>query len=198
MVWSRARFALCLSACSDRVLRASACDRRVWSCATQERALSRTAASARSSTRYMQKERPGSVKVRPITAIERAASLSAAVRVTCTTADDRTVRLWPCASRLCSHACRTRVIMHDPRCHSHGSSWLAAWCARHGRAQCPCARVRHGVRVARGRCWPAWRPSMWCAHDPWCCWHSVAILPFPSLALAGCAVALRGARIARR
>ena len=43
----------------------------------------------------MQKERPQYIKVRPRSAIQRAPSLGAAVRIVCTTADDRTVRLRP-------------------------------------------------------------------------------------------------------
>ena len=54
---------------------------------------------ARLTMSYMQKDRPQSVKVRPITAIERAPSLGAARRIAFKTADDRTVQLWPCATQ---------------------------------------------------------------------------------------------------
>ena len=165
MRWPYSSVALTSAASIACVLRAGVCGRVALSCATQETTLSKAAATIRPRRRCMQKERPESVKVRPITAIERAADLSAAVRVMCTTADDRTVRLWPCASRVCSHACRAWLS-----CMTRAATAMAAHGWPHGSRvrvarECPCARVR----VARGRCWPAWRPSMWCAHDLWCC-----------------------------
>ena len=53
------------------------------------------AATVRPTTRCMQKEKLELIKVRPRTAIERAASLSTAAHVACTTADDLIVRLQP-------------------------------------------------------------------------------------------------------
>ena len=64
------------------MLRAGVCGRLAREFASQETQLSRSAATTRSSRRCMQKERPQSIKVRPRSAIERAPSLGAAVRVT--------------------------------------------------------------------------------------------------------------------
>ena len=81
-----------ISACSDRVLRASACDRRVWSCTNQERPLLKTAAIPHVLTKYMQKERHQSLKVRSRTAIKRAPSLHTTACIACTMAHDLTVQ----------------------------------------------------------------------------------------------------------
>ena len=57
----------------------------------------------------MQKEMHQSVKVRRITAIKRAPSLSVAVRIACTTADDRTVRLRPLTTQAVAATLAGRV-----------------------------------------------------------------------------------------
>ena len=69
----------------------------------------------------MQKERPESVKVLRTTAMERAPSLGAAIRIACTTADDRTVRLWPCATQTVQPRLQDVQSMYYPRYHSHAS-----------------------------------------------------------------------------
>ena len=99
MYWPLLSVALTSAACFAQVLRGGMCSRRAWSCALQERPLSTTEATTRPSMRCMQKDRRQSVKVRPRTAIERAPSLGAAARIAFTTAGDRTVRLWPCATQ---------------------------------------------------------------------------------------------------
>ena len=107
--WPFSCVALTSAACCARVLRDDACDRRVWSRAAQERSLSAAAATTRASTRCMQKEKPHSIKVRPRTAIERAASLSTAAHVACTTADDRIVRLRPLMTQAVAASLAGRV-----------------------------------------------------------------------------------------
>ena len=57
----------------------------------------------------MQKEMAQSIKLRPRTAIERAASLSTGARVACTTADDRTVRLRPLTTQAVAATLAGRV-----------------------------------------------------------------------------------------
>ena len=74
----------------------------------------------------MQKERSQSIKVRPRSAIERAPSLGAAVRIACATANDRTVRLWPCLPQNTQPCLQGVKSVRGSRCHSHGLSWIAA------------------------------------------------------------------------
>ena len=76
---------------------------------------------ARPTMSYMQKDRSQSVKVRPITAIERAPSLGAAARIAFKTGDDRTVRLWPCATQAMNPRLQGVQSMYFSRYHSHGS-----------------------------------------------------------------------------
>ena len=83
----------------------------------------------------MKKEMPQSIKVRPRSAIERAPSLGAAVRVTCTTADDRTVRLRPHMPQNTQPRLQSVESVRALCCRSHGASWLAVWSSRHGRAR---------------------------------------------------------------
>ena len=96
----------------------------------------------------MQKDRLQSVKVRPRTAIERAPSLGAAARIAFKTADDRTVRLWPCTTQTMQLRLQGVQIMYSPRYHSHSSSlWLAACSSWYGRARVLACSPR--ARVAR-------------------------------------------------
>ena len=90
------------------------CGRCMWSYATQERPLLTTAGTTRPGASYMQKDRPQSVKVRPITAIERAPSLSAATRIAFAMADDQNVRLWPCATQTMHSSLQGGQIVYCP------------------------------------------------------------------------------------
>ena len=78
----------------------------------------------------MQKDRPQFVKVRSRTATERAPSLGAAVRIAFMTPDDRTVRLWPCATQAMNPRLQDVQSVPYPRFHRHGGPWLAAWSSR--------------------------------------------------------------------
>ena len=85
----------------------------------------------------MQKEVPESSKVRPRTAIERASFLGTAVRMMCTTADDRTVRLrlrtmQAVAATLAGRVERAYGPLPQPWQLMAGRVEVAAW---------PCARV---------------------------------------------------------
>ena len=95
----------------------------------------------------MQKDRRQSVKVRPRTAIERAPSLGAATRIAFTTADDRTVRLWPFATQAMNPRLQGVQRMYYLRYHNHDGSWLVAWCSQQGRARVPVCSPRARARV---------------------------------------------------
>ena len=55
------------------------------------------------------------MKVRPRMAIERAPSLGVAVRIACTTADDRTVRSRPLVTQGMQPRLQVVQSVHDPR-----------------------------------------------------------------------------------
>ena len=83
----------------------------------------------RSTTRRVQKEQLHFVKVRPITATERAPSLCTAAHIMCTTAHDRTVRLRQQATQ----AARPRLqgVQRALVLYYYGQDdeQLAAWCS---------------------------------------------------------------------
>ena len=113
----------------------------------------------------MQKDGRQSVTVRPITAIERAPSLGAAVRIAFMTPDDRTVRLWPYATQAMNPRLQGVQSVPYPRFHRHGGPWLAAWSSQDG---CACVASRTAwavVPVGCGRCWPPSRPLRWRTRD---------------------------------
>ena len=95
----------------------------------------------------MQKERPASVKVLRRTATERAPSLPTAAYIACMMAHILTVRLRPRVAQSGQPRLQGVQSVRDPRCHSHGSSWLAARSSRHGRARASSRTVWAAVPV---------------------------------------------------
>ena len=93
----------------------------------------------------MPKERPQYIKVRPRSAIERAPSLGAAVRIACTRADDRTVRLRPHMPQNTQSRLQGVESVRGARCHRHGGSWLAALSSWYGRARVSSRTVGGGA-----------------------------------------------------
>ena len=97
--------------------------------------------------KYMQKDRPQSVKVRPKAAIERALSLGAARRIAFKMADDPTVELWPCATQTVQPGLQGVQSVYCPCYHSYLSSWFGAYISWKGRARVLVRSPRARVRV---------------------------------------------------